>query len=422
MWHAGRRVPPFGKAFWLLWTASTVSTLGDGIRYVVFPMLAATITRDPAAVAIVSAAGFLPWPVFGLLGGAVADRVDRRQLMWRIDVFRGLFIGLFAVLVTTQSTSIAMLAAVSFTLGVAGTFFDNATTAMTPMLVGEHDIERANSWLFSSATTMATLVGAPVGGALFAVSTGLPLFVDAVSFIAAAMLVATIRGKYKVRASSADTTVMRDIGVGMRWLWQQPVLRTLCLLFGVVSGCFAAAESVLVLYALDVLHIGTLGYSLLLTAAAVGGLVGALAAPKVRSQLGLRGAIALSLFSESAAVALAGVTTDVLFAVPLLATVGATSMLWNVITMSLLQRLVPAELLGRVTATYRIIGFSALPLGAAAGGFLAKSYGLHAPYLIAGTVLACSTIVGLPFIKSTPPATVPEEPISRIGVDWRVFR
>ncbi|MDT0261747.1 MFS transporter [Jatrophihabitans lederbergiae] len=138
-----------------------VSSLGDGIRFVAFPLLAAALTRDPRAVALVSAAGFLPWPLFGLLGGAVVDRVDRRRLMWRTDVLRAIVVGCFALLVASNRAPVAGLAAVSFVLGVAETFFDNAASALVPMLVADPVIERANSWLLSSQTVMSVLVGGP---------------------------------------------------------------------------------------------------------------------------------------------------------------------------------------------------------------------------------------------------------------------
>lgn len=411
---------PLGQPFWLIWTASTISTLGDGIRYVVFPLLAASITRDPAAVAMVSVAGFLPWPIFGLVGGVVVDRMDRRRLMWQTDILRGLIVGVFAVVVVTQSAPIEALAAVSFVLGVAATFFDNAASAIVPMLVDEPDFERANSWLFSSQTIMSSLIGAPVGGALFALSAGVPLTVDAVTFIVAAALVAYIPGSYSARSAAADSTVLQDIGVGLRWLGRNRLLRTLCLLLAVINATFGAAEAVLVLYSLEVLHVGTFGYTLLLTATAFGGLFGSIAAPKVRNLFGLRAAIAGSCLLDAAALALAGVTSDVFVAVPLLATVGATGMIWGVITISLRQRIVPAELLGRVTSSYRVVGLSAFPVGAAAGGFLAKSHGLHAPYLVAGVILAVATIVAIPYLQE-PSAEVIQVPMAFSGGDWRVF-
>lgn len=151
-----------GRPLWTVWTVWTVSTLSDGIRYAAFPLLAASLTRDPRAVALVSAAGYLPWAVFGLLSGAVVDRIDRRRLMYRIDVGRAVLVGGFAVLVAEQHAPVAALALVSFVLGSVETFFDNAASAILPML-----LHRANSWTNVSRNVMSTLIGAPLGSLLF---------------------------------------------------------------------------------------------------------------------------------------------------------------------------------------------------------------------------------------------------------------
>lgn len=397
----GLKHPRLGRPFWVVWAASLISTLGDGVRYVAFPLLAASLTRDPSAVATVAAAGYLPWPLFGLLGGAFVDRRDRRQLMWRTDLFRSVVVGSFAALVATQSAPVSMLAAVSFILGAAETFFDNAASSITPMLVQKESIERANSWLFSTQTLMLTLVGAPVGGALFSISGVVPIATDSITFAAAAALVASIGGSYFARAAVPNATVWQDISAGLRWLWRERLLRTLCLLLTVINFTFAAGESVLVLYALEVLHIGKLGYSLLLALLAVGGLLGALVAPWLRRMLGLRSIVFLAASGQIVGLALAGTTSDIVVTAPALAVVGVTSMVWSVTTVSLRQRVVPAALLGRVTSSYRVAGLAAMPIGAAVGGILAKNYGLHAPYLIGSVLLAAATLFCLPFIHSS---------------------
>jgi len=376
-----------------------VSTLGDGIRYVAFPLLAASLTRDPRAVAVVAAAGFLPWPLFGLVGGAVVDRVDRKWLMWMTDAGRAVLVGGFAIAVAAECGSVAALAAVSFVLGVAETLFDNAASAILPMLVPGQGTERANSWLMSTQTIMSTLIGPPVGSVLFGVSAAVPLVVDAGTFAAAAVLVAGIAGGFSARTTSARTTVRQDITEGLRWLWSHHLLRTLCLQLAVLNLAFAAGEAVLVLYALEVLHVGSLGYSLLLAVVAVGGVFGAVAGPALGRTTGLTGVVLVSGASEAVALALTGLTSTVAVTAPALAVVGFGSMAWNVVTVSLRQAVVPPELLGRVTSSYRVVALGAIPVGAALAGVLAKAHGLHAPYLISGVLVAVSTLVCLPAVR-----------------------
>lgn len=386
-----------GRSFWLVWAASTVSTLGDGIRYVVFPLLAASLTRDPMSIALVSAAGYLPWAVFGLLSGAVVDRVDRRRLMYRIDVGRAVLVGAFTMLVAEQQAPVAVLALVSFVLGSAETFFDNAASAIMPMLVPNDALERANSWTIVSQSVMSTLIGAPLGSLLFGIAHEVPLVADAATFLIAATLVATVGGAY--RARTASTRVTTDVVAGLQWLWRHRLLRTLCMLVAVQNMGLAAGEAVLVLYAYEVLHLSSFGYGLLLAILAVGGVAGAVGAAPLRTRLGLRPAVVIAATALAGGLLLAGVTSSVAASCIGLAFFGAGVSVWSVITVSLRQRIVPAELLGRVTSSYRVVGLSAMPAGAAVGGLLAKSFGLHAPYLVGGIVLGACTLLALPVLS-----------------------
>ncbi|HTZ42495.1 MAG TPA: MFS transporter [Jatrophihabitans sp.] len=389
-----------GRPFWLAWWATTGSSLGDGLRTVAFPLIAASITRNPGAIAIVSAAGFLPWPLFGLLGGAVVDRTDRRRLMWRTDVLRALLVGGFAVLVAGGSASIAALATVSFLLGVAETFFDNAASAIVPMLVADPEIERANSWILSTQTVMATMLGAPIGGALFALAHWAPPVSDALTFAFAALLVGLIGGSYHPRKGPAGrTSIAQDIATGLRWLFGHPLLRMLAVLLAVLNGTFAAAEAVLVLYSLEVLHLATVGYGLLLTLVAVGGLAGSVLAPRAVRLVGRRALLIGVGVVQPGMLLLVGLSSSRVVMVLAMLLTGIATMGWNVVTISLRQRIVPAELLGRVTSAYRMLGLGAMPVGALLAGLLAKGYGLHAPYLVAGLVGLAATAGCAPFLR-----------------------
>lgn len=389
-----------GRPFWLIWLATTGSSLGDGVRLVAFPLIAAGITRNPTAVAVVSMAGFLPWLLLGLIGGAVVDRTDRRRLMWRTDVLRAALVGGFAAMVAAGSASIAALAVVSFLLGVAQTFFDNAASAIVPMLVTDPQIERANSWIMSTQMVMGTLLGAPIGGGLYVIGRSVPLVVDAASFVLSAALVAAVVGSFRARAADAEpTTIRRDIADGLRWLFNHRLLRVLAVLLTVLNASFAAAEAVLVLYALEVLHVGTVGYGLLLTLVAIGGLAGAVLAQRLLRRLGLRILLSGVGLVEGGMLLAMGLTSSRAVVVLALLLVGVCGMAWNVVTVSLRQRIVPAPLLGRVTSSYRVIGLGAMPVGALLGGVLGGGYGLHAPYLVFGVLLVVATGCALPFIR-----------------------
>ena len=379
--------------FWKLWSASAVSTLGDGLRYVAFPLLAASLTSDPRAVAAVFVAGYLPWPVFGLVGGAVVDRYDRRVVMWRTDAVRAVGVALLTAVILTGGGTIAALAAASFALGVAETLFDNAASAIVPQLVPADALDRANSQLMTVQTLNTTLIGAPLGAALYGVSRSLPTAIDAVSLAAAAALMWRLPGRYRPVSTVARASLVAEIRVGLRWLWQHRFLRTACLLLIVINGTIGAAEAVLVLYSRNVLGLSDLGYPALLVSLAVAGIAGTLVAPWLGRRLGLRPVVVTAALGQAGALIAAGLFSSAFVAAAAMAVVGASSSVWNVVTVSLRQTVVPAAVLGRVTSGYRVVALSAMPLGAAAGGVLARSAGLHSPYLIGGIVLAVATAV-----------------------------
>jgi MFS family permease len=387
------------RAFWIVWLASAVSTLGDGLRYVAFPLLAAGLTSDPRAVAVVFAAGYLPWPLFGLLGGAIVDRHDLRTVMWGTDTARAVTVAAFTFVLISSNGTIAALAILSFLLGTAETLFDNAASAIVPQVVSPGGLERANSWLLGVQTLNTTLIGAPLGAALYALARWLPLAADAVTFAAAAALVWSLPGRYRPGTRTQRTTLAADIATGLSWLRRHQFLRTACLLLIVVNSTLAAAEAVLVLYSRQTLGLSNYGYTALLVTLAVGGIAGTVIAPTLRRWIGLRPLMIASAIGQAVALLAAGLTSKVPIAVAAMAIVGASNAAWNVVTISYRQAAVPGELLGRVTSSYSVVALSAMPIGAAAGGVIAHQWGLHAPYLTGGLALTVATLLALKWLN-----------------------
>lgn len=381
--------------FWVMWSASTLSTLGDGVRQVAVPLLATTLTSDPREVAFVFGAGHLAWPLFGLVGGAVADRADRRALMWRVDLARGVLAAVFAVLLLTVDVPIAALAALTFLVGVGAAFRDNAALAVVPMVVPPGELSRANAWLFAGQNLAGTALGAPLGSVLFLVAPAMPIAVDAATFLLAALLVFTVRGTYRVAAAAPRAAVRRDIQDGLRWLLRHRQLRTLCLLASASNTVLAAAQSVLVLYTSQTLGLDDLGYGLLLAVLALGGLLGAVCASALRRFVGLPAVLLGCPLAQGAALVAAGLTRSVLVVVVAFALTGFAIAAWNVVSVSLRQSVVPAELLGRVTSVYRTAGLAAMPVGAALGGVCAAGFGLPVPLLAGGALLMSCTALSV---------------------------
>ena len=394
-----------GGPFRLLWTAVTVSSFGDGMRFVALPLLAAQVSDDPRAVAFVSLAEQLPWLLTGLVAGALADRLDRRRMLWTIDSGRALAAGLLAVAITTGLASIPLLAAAGFALGCGQTLYSGAWSAIVPAVVGTHRLTSANARLQAGSVVSDALLGTPLGALLFALAAAAPFVVDAASFAIAAALVALLPGSFRPRRHGPHAEgagLFAEVSEGLRWLWRQPLLRTLCILGGISEFVAMGLIAILVLYARRVLGLDAAGYGLLIAAFAVGGLAGASVTARLTARLGAGWAVRLAIFGSATAAACAGATSAPLVAAASVAGYGVASLVWSITTVSLRQAIVPSGLLGRVTMAYQIVGYGAAALGAAGAGLLAHEYGLRTPFLVGAAVLATAGLASGRALRGAP--------------------
>ncbi len=390
-----------GAEYWKLWTASAVSNLGDGVARVAAPLLAASLTREPLLVAGLAFAQWLPWLLFALVSGALVDRLDRRQVMWTVDLFRTALIGALGIAVLGGWASMPLLYVVFFLLGTAETLFDTASQTILPQVVPEDRLEKANGRLYSAELVPNNFTGPPLGGFLFGVAAALPFLIDAGSFAVAAALVLALRGKFRPQhpENAPQTTLRAEIGEGLRWLWGHRVLRTLAAMVGAMNMLGMAAFATFVLFVQDVLGLGNAQYGFLLTSGAAGGLLGSLVADRIVGRLGTGKALFGVLLLNAGTFAVIASSPSSFLVAGMLALGALASVIWNVITVSFRQAVVPEQLLGRVNSAYRLMASGATALGAPLGGFLAQRYGLTAPFWIATAALVVVTVAALPVIN-----------------------
>ena len=412
--RTGRRGPggALGADFARLWTAVSISTVGDGVSVVAYPWLASTLTRNAAAIALVPVALRLPWLVVSLPAGVLIDRVDRQRLIIGVDVVRAGVTAGVAVGVATSTMSLPLLLVLLLVLGTGEVLASNASLALLPSVVAPDALERANGRLQASDVVANGVIGPPLAGVLIALALTTPFALDAASFAASAVLVATLRLRPAVpappvAAGGADSTPHRmrsDIAEDLRWLWAHPTLRLLALTLGVMNMLFSMATSTEVLFARETLGLGSLGFGLLFTGGAVGGVLGSVVAAPLVARIGVPRMLQLSLISESLSVLIYGLSPVAWVTGSAIALFAFTGIIWNVVTMSLRQRLIPDRLLGRVGSVYRLLGVGMAPLGAAAGGFIVVGAGhlvtrhlaLRAPMLVASVGYALLLLVVLP--------------------------
>jgi len=386
--------PKMPRAFGRLWSAATVSSLGDGAYMAALPLFAVALSSDPVVVSLVTVAALLPYPVLGLVGGALVDRWDRRRTMWLADVARA---GLLLVTVLTGATGligIPALLLLAFLLGVGQLFFDTASSAYLPDLLARDRtlLRKANSRLRGASTAAGQFLGPPAGSFLFSVGRTLPFVVDAVSFVGSALLIRSLP-KVPPPPREPGRSLWADAREGASYVLRDRVLLGLALRPAVGNFAYAGAEAVLALYARDVLGLHSVGYGLLLAAEALGGLIGAFLAGPLEKYLGTGTALTVTVVAEVGAMLVVGFATDGVWAGAAFVLCGCAMAATMVLGWSVRQAIVPARLMGRVGAASRLVAISAGPVGAVLGGWLASVAGLRAPYLAAAGVLAVMTVV-----------------------------
>jgi len=390
-----------GGRYWRLWSASTASALGDGLRRVALPLLAVHLSTDPRQVALVAAAGTVPWLVFGLPVGALVDRWDRRRTIWVVDLLRTLTVAVLAGAAAAGALSVALLAGVAFVLGTGEIFAESAALALVPQLVASFQLERANGRLQAGEVTAGQFAGQGLGGVLFAVALALPFALDAATFLLSAALVFTLRTPTRRPLPAASLRRLpAETAEGLRWLAGHRLLAILCVLLAVLAAVSGAFWAVAALYAASILGLGPTGFGVLLAVGAAGSLAGSLLAEPLSARLGTAGAIRLAVALVTLATAGLAVTGSPLVAGALLVVNGIAVLVWNVVTVSLRQAIIPDRLLGRVGSAYLFIGLGAQPAGALGAGLLAHAAGLRAVFAVSAALLALTALATAPRLRA----------------------
>lgn len=385
-----------GRNFHRALVASGFANLADGVLWVALPLLAVQLTRSPVLIAGVTVAARLPW-LLAPVAGAFADRLDRRQSMIRVNLVRTVLLGGLALAVAGDVATLAMLYAVAVLLGVAETLFDTSAQSLLPALVPRDDLTRANSRLFAVELVANTFIGPPLGGLLAAAGLALALGLQAAAYLVGAGCLALIVGSFRAAgAAPAGSTRLRDeIAEGAGFVWRHQVLRPLAIMLGIENMAFAAAFAVFVLYAVDPgpMGLSETGYGILTATLGIGSLLGTWLAAPAERRLGRVRTLVVSVVLTGVSLVVPALTANVVLVGASFAVGGVSIVLWNVITVSLRQRITPDRLLGRMNAAYRLVGWGTMPIGAALGGFLAEALGLRGTFMVSAA-LALATLAG----------------------------
>lgn len=374
--------------FWRLLSASSISNLADGVLAIALPLVAIGITRSPIAIAGLSTAVALPWLLFSLLAGALVDRLDRRRILVVANLGRGALAVLLTAAMVLDVASMPLLYVVAFTLGTIETLADTTSQTILPGIVGTGQLTRANSRLFAVELGANQFVGPPLGGLLITLGAGVALGSPALLWVAAGLLLMRLPAVERP-ARAAGSTLRSEIAEGLRFLGGHRVLRRFAVMVGGFNFAASATSAVLVLQAVgegSALGLSEPAFGLLLTASAAGSLAGTAVATRLEQRLGPARLLALTVPGSSLLVAAPGLTEDVRLVAAAFLVGGMAIVVWNVVTVSMRQRITPDRLLGRLNSAYRLLAWGTRPLGALADGLLAEVAGLRSVFLVMGAL------------------------------------
>ena len=371
-----------GRSFRWLLAATVVNNIGDGVAISAGPLLVASQTRDPLLVSMALLSEYLPVLLFGVVGGAAADRLDRRQMVVVVNLGRAVVLAALVATIVSGTVNIAVVLIALFVLGTAETFADAASNTLIPSLVAREDLGIANARMQGGFLLTNQLLAPSIGAFLFAAGMALPFATNAACFALGALLVSRVattrRNEVRERAGLGAEMVE-----GVRWLVAHPPMRTLALTIFTFNVTFGAAWSVLVLYAGDRLGMNAVGFGLLTSAVAVGGVVGLVTYGRLERRFSLGDIMRVGLLIETATHLSLALTTSPAVALATLVVFGAHEFVWGTTSTVVRQRAVPDELLGRVSGVYRVAIVGGLVIGTPVGGILARIFGITAPFWFA---------------------------------------
>lgn len=387
------------KPFLRYWLSGFLADFGDGVRLAALPLLAAGLTRSPAAVAAVTAVQSLPW----LLGpglGVLVDRADRRRLMAMVDTARAFIITALAAAILMHADGLALIYLTAFTTGAGSALRSTAAVTCIPRLVDSADLDQANGQLIAGQIIGSELAGPAAGGWLFGLAAVLPFAVNSGALGIAVLLLLTLPSVFQPLPGVQDpalkgrgaTALRRDLAEGLAWLRRHADVRDLTIAVGVIAAMDAAWFAVLVLYVIQVLHQRPGAYGVLLAIGAIGGIAAGAGGSRLTRRLGVWGSLLLAGLIMAGSQLVLGLTANVIIAAAMLAASSAAFALFNMTAVTMRQRRVPDSLLGRVSSLYSTVAGGAEALGALAGGGIATAAGVHATMLAGAPPIAAVVI------------------------------
>ena len=398
--------------FWRLWSANAISGLGSGVTAVAGPWIGSSLTRNPLLIAVLSFASQLPWLIFTLPAGVLTDRFNKKKILISMDLVRAVVTALFAIVIWNQrdalgdvrhptqivATNVFLVIMLFITLlanGFATVLFDNTSQAFLPNVVEKEALSTANSRLWLANGVTESLIGPPLASLLIAIAVVVPFIFDATSFLLSALLILTLSQLIQSKSEPVERRSFKvELKEGLQWLWASKLMRTLAFTLGGLNFYVSLAGASFILFAQENLHTNVLQFGILGTGAAAGGVIGSLISERIIKRFGEESCLVFVQIGMAVGTVLVGLASSwpIVWLLTMVETIMA--IVWNTITVTFRQSVIPSNLLGRVNSVYRFFGWGFMPLGALTGGAIVsiaeqlttRDFALRLPYFVAGAI------------------------------------
>ena len=402
-----------GPAFNRMWASSVISNLSDGILIAAAPLLAISLTDSTVLISAIGAMVMLPWLLFAIPIGVIVDRVDRRFILAGANATRSAVVGLLALLIATDNDSIYWLLFASFVIGVCEVAADTTAQSLIPQILEEKNFEKGNSRLQISETVIQGFVGAPLSGFIYAIAISLPFFINSLGLAVAALLALSIPIKYlqdvrKDEAAQEKTKFVADMKFGIRYLFNEKVLRRLVVTTASIGVCYSMGTATMVLFIIEELKLPQHLFGVILTIQGIGAIAGAFVAPRLSKKFGRSRVMTFGITSSSVVLLLQGFSPNVYIFVALATFGGFAISQWNILLMATYQTVIPNELYGRIHGTRRTLVWGMMPIGSLLGGVLAH-HSLRLPMYVGGVIATTLAFLSIGFLLNIAQTAKPSQ-------------
>jgi predicted MFS family arabinose efflux permease len=380
------------RDYMILWSGQAVSAVGTAVSQLALPLLVLALTGSPAQTGFAAFLESLPYVILALPAGALVDRWDRKAVMIGCDFGRFLAFGSVPLAAATGHLSVGLIYAAVTVHGILMTFFSMAGVAALTQVVTKEQLPAATAQN-QAAEEFGVLLGPPIGGFLFqTMSHTFPFLIDSLSYLASVVSLLLIRTRFQEERIAVRRRLLAEIAEGVRWLWDQRLIRFLAVLTGTGNFVFAGVV-LMVIFLARGMGASPAAIGALYTAAAVGGLAGTLVAPFVLRRLPFGRIVLVFVWVQAILFPLLAFAPNLIVMGLIAAGLIFVSPIYNTVQMSYRLGLIPDELQGRVNSVYRLTAFALNPLGAALAGLLTQWVGAARGVVLLSSVLVLMAIL-----------------------------